>query len=140
MSEAVVGILILSLLLGFVLLRIPVSFALVMAALPALLFVKKLSPLIMIDRMQVQYGSVILSAIPFFMLAANLMNRAKITDRLIMLSLSIVGFLRGGLGYVNIMVSMFFAGISGSSNADAAGIGSALIPAMKKKKEKILCY
>jgi len=134
MTAGVIGITILALLVGLVLLRVPVSFALALAALPALFIDEKLSPLILIDRMQVQYGSVILTAIPFFMLAANLMNRAKITERLIKLSLTMVGFMRGGLGYVNILVSMFFAGISGSSNADAAGIGSVLIPAMIKEK------
>jgi len=134
MSGGVVGFTILALLIGLVLLRIPVSFSLMIAALPALFIDEKLSPLILIDRMQVQYGSVILTAIPFFILAANLMNRAKITERLINLSMTLVGFMRGGLGYVNIMVSMFFAGISGSSNADAAGIGSVLIPAMIKQK------
>jgi len=134
MNEGVIGITILALLVGLVLLRVPVSFALAIAALPGLFIDEKLSPLILIDRMQVQYGSVILTSIPFFILAANLMNSAKITDRLIKLSLSMVGFLRGGLGYVNILVSMFFAGISGSSNADAAGIGSILIPAMIKQK------
>ena len=134
MSAGVVGFTILALLVGLVLLRIPVSFSLMVAALPALFIDEKLSPLILIDRMQVQYGSVILTAIPFFILAANLMNRAKITERLINLSMTLVGFMRGGLGYVNIMVSMFFAGISGSSNADAAGIGSVLIPAMIKQK------
>jgi tripartite ATP-independent transporter DctM subunit len=132
-SEGIIGLLILVLLIGLVILRVPVSFALMMAALPPLLFDAKLSPPILMDRMRVQFGSVILTAIPFFILAANLMNRAGITDKLMTLSMRMVGFFRGGLGYVNIMVSMFFAGISGSSNADAAGIGSAIIPAMKKQ-------
>lgn len=134
MSGGEIGFIILALLIGLVLLRVPISFALGLSALPALFIDDKLSPLILIDRMQVQFGSVILTAIPFFILAANLMNRARITDKLIRLSLMMIGFVRGGLGYVNILVSMFFAGISGSSNADAAGIGSVLIPAMIKQK------
>jgi len=71
--------------------------------------------------------------VPFFLLAANLMNSAGITDRLIRLARAMVGHLPGGLGHVNVVVSMLFAGISGSSTADAAGIGSLLIPQMKKQ-------
>jgi tripartite ATP-independent transporter DctM subunit len=134
MSNGFIGLSIFILLLTFILLRIPISLSLTMAALPPLLFIKRLSPLVMIDRMQIQYTSVILIAIPFFMLAANLMNRGKITDKLINLSMRLVGFLKGGLAYINVLVSMFFAGVSGSSNADAAGIGSVLIPAMTKQK------
>src|SRR3546814_7908097 len=83
--------------------------------------------------MFVSYNSFILLAVPFFLLAANLMNSAGITQRLIDLSRVMVGHLPGGLGHINVMVSMLFAGISGSSTADAAGIGSLLIPQMKKQ-------
>jgi tripartite ATP-independent transporter DctM subunit len=61
------------------------------------------------------------------------MNAAGITDRLVRLSQALVGHLPGGLGHINVMVSMLFAGISGSSTADAAGIGSLLIPQMKNQ-------
>jgi tripartite ATP-independent transporter DctM subunit len=71
--------------------------------------------------------------VPFFLLAANLMNAAGITDRLVNFAKALIGFLPGGLGHVNIMVSMLFAGISGSSTADSAGIGAIMIPAMKKE-------
>ncbi len=71
-----------------------------------------------------------LLAIPFFILAGELMNRGDITDRLIMISRAIVGRIRGSLAHITVVVSMFFAGISGSSTADAVGIGSVLIPAM----------
>jgi TRAP-type C4-dicarboxylate transport system permease large subunit len=63
----------------------------------------------------------ILLAVPFFLLAANIMNAAGITDRLIDLTRCMVGQFRGGLAYINVVVSMIFAGISGSSTADAAG-------------------
>jgi tripartite ATP-independent transporter DctM subunit len=79
------------------------------------------------------YNSFILLAVPFFLLAANLMNAAGITDRLVKLAQATVGHLPGGLGHVNVLVSMLFAGISGSSTVDAAGIGSLMIPAMKKQ-------
>jgi tripartite ATP-independent transporter DctM subunit len=86
----------------------------------------------LLHRMMMQYGSFILLAIPFFVLAANLMNWAGITNLLLKLAQSMVGHLPGGLGHVNVVTSMIFAGISGSSNADAAGEGSIIIPAMVK--------
>jgi tripartite ATP-independent transporter DctM subunit len=85
------------------------------------------------NEMYKSYNSFLLLAVPFFLLAANIMNAAGITERLIRLSRSMVGHLPGGLGHVNVVVSMLFAGISGSSTADAAGIGSLLIPQMKKQ-------
>lgn len=72
-------------------------------------------------------------AIPMFMLAGNLMTRGGITDRLIRLARSIVGHFVGGLAQVNVLVSLFFAGISGSAHADVAAIGTVLIPAMEKE-------
>ncbi len=72
-------------------------------------------------------------AVPMFMLAGNLMTRGGITDRLIRLASTLVGHLVGGLAQVNVLVSLFFAGISGSAHADVAAIGSVLIPAMQKE-------
>ena len=72
-------------------------------------------------------------AVPMFMLAGNLMTRGGITDRLIALARTIVGHFVGGLAQVNVLVSLFFAGISGSAHADVAAIGTVLIPAMEKE-------
>ena len=116
-----------------VLLRIPVSFALGLSCVPILLLDEKLTPILLINEMWKSYNSFILLAVPFFLLAANLMNAAGITERLVKLARTSVGHLPGGLGHVNVLVSMLFAGISGSSTADAAGIGSLMIPAMKKQ-------
>lgn len=74
-----------------------------------------------------------LMAIPFFILAGNIMMEAKITDRIVEFSNALVGQLKGGLGHINIVSSMFFAGIQGSGAADASAIGSVLIPSMKKQ-------
>ncbi len=71
-----------------------------------------------------------LMAIPLFILAGNLMNSVKITHQLIRLSDTMVGHIRGGLAHVNIVVSMFFAGLNGSAVADTVSVGSVLIPAM----------
>jgi tripartite ATP-independent transporter DctM subunit len=116
-----------------VVIRIPVSFALGLACIPVILIDERLTPVLLINEMWKSYNSFILLAVPFFLLAANLMNSAGITERLVRLATATVGHLPGGLGHVNVLVSMLFAGISGSSTADAAGIGALMIPAMKKE-------
>jgi tripartite ATP-independent transporter DctM subunit len=116
-----------------ILVRIPVSFALGLACIPIFILDDRLNPILLIGEMWKSYNSFILLAVPFFLLAANLMNSAGITERLVSLAKASVGHLPGGLGHINVMVSMLFAGISGSSTADAAGIGSLMIPAMKKQ-------
>ncbi len=73
-----------------------------------------------------------LMAIPFFMLAGELMNRSGITLRLVEFSQALIGHLRGGLAHVNVLSSMLFAGLSGSAVADVSALGSMLIPAMEK--------
>lgn len=75
-------------------------------------------------------NSFVLLAVPLFILAANLMNRGQISQKLIDFSIAIVGHIRGGLAHANILVSMIFAGISGASQADTAGVGKVLIPSM----------
>ena len=74
--------------------------------------------------------SFMLMAIPFFILAGNLMMESGITDRIVGFSDALVGRFRGGLGHVNIASSMLFAGIQGSGVADASAIGSIMIPTM----------
>ena len=74
-----------------------------------------------------------LIAIPLFILAGSLMNTSSISTRLIAFVTALVGFVKGGLAMVNVMVSLFFAEISGSAVADVAAIGSILIPSMRKK-------
>ena len=84
-------------------------------------------------------NSLSLLAIPFFIIAGNLIMRAKITDRLVSFSDALVGWLKGGLGHVNIVSSMLFGGIQGSGAADAAAIGGMLILPWKNKVMKGLC-
>ncbi|WP_417605913.1 TRAP transporter large permease [Primorskyibacter flagellatus] len=116
-----------------VFLRVPVAFALGLAVVPVFFIDERLTPVLLMREMFKSYNAFILLAVPFFLLAANLMNSSGITDRLIRLARAMVGHLPGGLGHVNVVVSMLFAGISGSSTADAAGIGSLLIPQMEKE-------
>ncbi|MCB1972680.1 MAG: TRAP transporter large permease subunit, partial [Geminicoccaceae bacterium] len=109
------------------------AFALGLACVPVFFISDRLSPSLLFDQMFGSYNSFILLAVPFFLLAANLMNSAGITQRLIDLSRALVGHLPGGLGHINVVVSMLFAVISGSSTAYAACIGSLLIPQMNKQ-------
>ena len=116
-----------------VILRVPVAFALGLSCVPIFMLDPHLTPFLLMNEMFKSYNAFVLLAVPFFLMAANIMNSAGITDRLVRLSRALVGHLPGGLGHINVVVSMLFAGISGSSTADAAGIGSLLIPQMKKQ-------
>ncbi|MCK4869276.1 MAG: TRAP transporter large permease subunit, partial [Alphaproteobacteria bacterium] len=78
------------------------------------------------------YESFILLAVPLFIVAANIMNAGTISDRLLKFCVAIVGRFRGGLGYVNVVASVIFSGMSGSAIADAAGIGKIVIQMMTK--------
>lgn len=113
-------------------LGVPISFALLLASL--LVVIQADLPLaVVVQQMFTGVNSFTLLALPFFFLAGNVMNAGGISERLVKLAMALVGHLRGGLAHVNIVVGMFFAGISGSSTAEAAGIGTVFIPAMKKR-------
>ena len=133
MSPGEVATILFSVFIVLVVLRVPVAFALGLACVPVFILDDRLTPFLLMNEMFKSYNAFILLAVPFFLMAANVMNSAGITDRLITLSRVMVGHLPGGLGHINVVVSMLFAGISGSSTADAAGIGSLLIPQMKKQ-------
>jgi tripartite ATP-independent transporter DctM subunit len=110
-------------------LRVPVAVSLGLACMPVLLFENRLSPMVMFNEMFKAYNSFILLAVPFFLLTANLMNVGGITDRLVRLSRTMVGNFPGSLAQINVLLSVFFAGISGSSTADAASQGKIFIQA-----------
>ena len=113
--------------------RVPVAFALGLASLPLLFLEDRLSPLGMFNEMFKAYNSFILLAVPFFLLTANLMNVGGITERMMRLSRAMVGHFPGGLAQINVLLSVFFAGISGSSTADAASQGKLFIQAQVKE-------
>lgn len=133
MSAGEVGLIMFGVFGVLVFLRIPVAFALGLACVPVFFIDDRLTPFLLLNEMMKAYNSFLLLAVPFFMLAANLMNSAGVTERLMNLARTMVGHLPGGLGHVNVVVSMLFAGISGSSTAEAAGIGGVMIPAMKRQ-------
>lgn len=133
MSSLQVGLLLFGLFFALLIVRVPVAFALGLACVPVFFIDERLTPFLLLNEMLKSYNSFLLLAIPFFLLAANLMNSAGITEKLIHLARTLVGHLPGGLGHVNVVVSMLFAGISGSSTAETAGVGGVLIPAMTKQ-------
>ncbi|MCL3882210.1 TRAP transporter large permease [Marivita sp. GX14005] len=124
----------LPLFLVFLMIGLPVFFAL-LAAPGILLFLNGQERDLALLYRNVYNGmdSFPLMAIPFFMLAGELMNRGGITLRLVEFSQAMMGHFRGGLAHVNILSSMLFAGLSGSAVADTSALGSMLIPAMEKE-------
>ena len=113
--------------------RVPVAFALGLACLPVLMFEPRLSPMALFNETFKAYNSFILLAVPLFLLTANLMSVGGITDRLVRLSRAMVGNFPGALAQINVLLSVFFAGISGSSTADAASQSKIFIEAQVKE-------
>ena len=110
---------------------LPVAMAMAGASLVYLLFAQSSPPFVVIHRMVSGIDSFPLLAVPFFILAGNLMNNAGITNRIYNYALALVGWMKGGLGHVNVVGSVVFAGMSGTAIADAAGLGTIEIKAMK---------
>ncbi len=128
----VLGIFIVLLLL--ICINVPIAVALAVAAIVGLVATEGTNALVTI-ALDMYDGSTKFSliAIPMFVLAGAIMNAGGITDKLINFVAALIGFVRGGLGMVNIGVSLFFAEISGSAVADVAALGSVMIPQMKKR-------
>ncbi|MFM7002541.1 MAG: TRAP transporter large permease, partial [Limnohabitans sp.] len=110
---------------------IPVAIAMAGASLIYLFWTQSSPPFVVIHRMVSGIDSFPLLAVPFFILAGNLMNNAGITNRIYNYALALVGWMKGGLGHVNVVGSVVFAGMSGTAIADAAGLGTIEIKAMK---------
>jgi TRAP-type C4-dicarboxylate transport system permease large subunit len=110
---------------------LPVAIAMAGSSLLYILVSGDLPPFAVVHRMIGGIDSFPLLAVPFFILAGNLMNNAGVTNRIYNFALAIVGWLKGGLGHVNIVGSVIFAGMSGTAIADAAGLGTVEIKAMK---------
>ncbi len=121
-------------LVAMICLNVPIAVALAISAILGLLATEGVDSLVTV-ALDMYDGSTKFSliAIPMFVLAGAIMNAGGITDRLINFVSALIGFIRGGLGMVNIGVSLFFAEISGSAVADVAALGSVMIPQMKKR-------
>jgi tripartite ATP-independent transporter DctM subunit len=110
---------------------VPIAYALGLASLLTM-WQAGIPLALFVQQMYQGINSFVLLAVPFFLLAGILMNIGEITDRLIKMAMALFGWVRGSLAVVNVVVSMLFAGLSGSSVADVAGEGSIIIPAMIK--------
>jgi len=118
---------------ALLLIGVPIAFAMGVAALLAILAHGSMPFSLLAQRALVGADSYALLAIPFFILAGNLMNYGGITERLISFANAVVGRFRGGLAQSTVLATMLFSGISGSAVADASALGKVLIPAMKKQ-------
>jgi C4-dicarboxylate transporter, DctM subunit len=128
MGWILLGVFIVLMLIG-----VPIAFVIGIVALLGIFNIPYIPEMTVPMKMLNGLDSFVLLAVPLFILAANLMNSGKISSKLIELALAIVGPIRGGLAHANILVSMMFAGVSGASQADTAGVGKILIPSMKNK-------
>lgn len=116
-----------------VVLEVPVAFAMGLSAIATIAFTQPVPLSIVVQRMGTGLDSFVLIAIPLFVLAGHLLNRAGIADRIFAFAAALVGHIRGGLAHVNVVASMIFAGMSGVAQADAAGLGVVEVNAMRKE-------
>jgi tripartite ATP-independent transporter DctM subunit len=118
-------------LLGLMALGMPVAFALIGCGLVMMLYMGITDPQIVIQNMWDGANSFPLLAVPFFMLAGELMNAGGMTRRIITMAMAWIGHIRGGLGYVAVIAAVIMASLSGSAVADTAALASVLIPLMR---------
>ncbi|HLT45195.1 MAG TPA: TRAP transporter large permease subunit, partial [Luteimonas sp.] len=111
---------------------VPVAFALAAASMVTLAYLG-LPEVVMVQQIGAGIGTASLIAIPLFIFAGEIMMRGGISERLIALASSLVGRIRGGLGQVSILSSLFFGGVSGSAIADVSAVGGTMIPQMVKR-------
>jgi tripartite ATP-independent transporter DctM subunit len=128
-----IGFILIGLFIILMLIGVPIAFVIAIVALLGILNIPYIPEVTVPVKMLNGIDSFVLLAVPLFILAANLMNHGKISQKLINLSLAIVGPIRGGLAHANVLVSMMFAGVSGAAQADTAGVGKILIPNMKEQ-------
>lgn len=113
-------------------LRVPVVFSLLLSSLTYVVFLKPIPMMVLAHRMVGSLESFPLLALPLYILAADIMNSGRISEEMFRFARSLVGHIRGGLGHVNVVASLIFAGMSGSITADTAGLGKIEIPMMTK--------
>ena len=114
-------------------LAVPIAFAMGLATVAAILAHDTLPMTLLAQRTLVGAESYALLAIPFFILAGNLMNGGGLTDQIVRLAMAFVGRFKGGLALTSVLAAMIFSGLSGSAAADASALGKLLIPTMKKQ-------
>ena len=113
-------------------LEMPLAFAMGISATVVLMYYGTVPLILLPQRLFVTINSFPLMAVPFFIVAGYLMKECGVTRRLVNLARGLVGHWRGGLAHVSVVAGMFFAGVSGSASAEAAALGSIMIPALEK--------
>lgn len=127
------AVILLAIFFGLMIIGVPIAYSMIATSVFTLKFMSPEIPLVIIpQRILSGVNNYILLCIPFFMLAAEIMAMTSLFDRLINLVRAFIGHISGGLSHVNIVVSMFFAGITGAATADTSAVGGILIPAMVK--------
>ncbi len=117
----------------FLLIGVPIAFVLGLTPLVAFFSWGEIPHMLAAQRIFTGMDNPVLMAVPFFILAGNIMSAGGMTQRLVAFCNVLVGSFRGGLAYINVVISMLFAGITGAAVADTSAVGSILIPAMKKE-------
>lgn len=121
---------------GFLLLiaiRMPIGFAMSVTSLLYIVLTGRLVPTMVMQNMAMSMTSYTVLAVPFFIVCGQIMNGVGITDQIFDFAEKCMGHIRGGLGHVNVLASLIFSGMSGSANADVAGLGAIEIKAMKER-------
>lgn len=129
----VYGLSLIFIFLLLLLFRVPVAFSLLLTSFIYILITDKVPPTFVPQAMVNGSSTYLILAVPFFMIVGELMNTAGVTQRIFRFADTLVGHITGGLAHVNVLASFMFAGISGSAAADAAGLGTVEIKAMKEK-------
>jgi tripartite ATP-independent transporter DctM subunit len=126
-------LLLFGLFLALLAIEMPVAFAIGVSSSAVVLLSERLPPTFIVSKIFAGMDSFPLMAIPFYILAGNLMSAGGLTVRIVEFANALVGHLRGGLAHVSVVSAAIFSGVSGSATADTAAIGSIMIPAMKQR-------
>jgi TRAP-type transport system large permease protein len=126
-------LLLFGLFLGLLALEMPIAFAIGVSSSAVVFLSERLPPTFIVSKIFAGLDSFPLMAIPFYVLAGNLMSEGGLTLKIVNFANALVGHVRGGLAHVSIVAAAIFSGVSGSAAADTAAIGSIMIPSMKKR-------
>jgi tripartite ATP-independent transporter DctM subunit len=121
----------LAVLLGLIAISVPVAFSLILVAIVLASFMGGFEPAQLAQNLIRGIDNFPLMAVPFFVLAGEIMNAGGLSKRIVEFARSLMGHVRGGIGYVTVLASMLFAGVSGSAVADTTAIGSIVYPVMR---------
>ncbi|SES28065.1 TRAP transporter large permease [Salipaludibacillus aurantiacus] len=119
-------------LMFFILIGVPIAFSLLLSGISLMIYMDLFSTQLLSQNLLNGVNNFPLMAVPFFILAGELMNKGGLSQRIIDFSMTLFGHVRGGMGYVAILACLLFAGLSGSAVADVAALGAILIPMMVK--------